>query len=225
MKQQIASSKTPDLGQTIEADDNPTLETNAFWQVDQAERVGVLIDGECYYKAFADLLLQAKRQAWILCWDIDSRMALTRPCDQDHAPCRLVDVLLAALNRNPDLHIYILAWDYSMIYALEREKRPLFSLPPFRHPRLHVHFDDHHPLAASQHQKTLVVDDVTALVGGFDPSRWRWDSSEHKPNDARRKDPMGDAYPPFHDLALAVRGEPAKHIATLHEADGHWPRV
>lgn len=191
-----------------------------FWRLDRADRVGVLIDGECYYRAFAELLLQARRQAWILCWDVDSRMALIRPCDSDHAPCRLIDVLLSALDRNPALYIYLLAWDYSMIYALEREWRPLFSLPRFEHARLHVHFDDHHPLAASQHQKALIIDDRTALVGGFDPSKWRWDSPEHTPGDTRRRDPSGNPYPPFHDLALAVSGTPAEHIATL--ARNRW---
>lgn len=191
-----------------------------FWRLDTAEQVGVLIDGEDYYRAFADLLMQARHQAWILCWDVDSRMALIRPCDDAHAPCRLIDVLHDALNRNPDLHIYLLAWDYSMIYALEREWRPLFSLPRCAHPRLHVAFDNHHPLAASQHQKALVIDDRTALVGGFDPSKWRWDSSAHAPGDPRRHDPGGDAYPPFHDLALAVSGAPAAHVATL--ARNRW---
>lgn len=186
-----------------------------FWQRDRAERVGVLIDGEAYYSAFADLLLQARHQAWILCWDVDSRMALTRPCDEDHAPCRLVDILRAALDRNPGLHIHLLAWDYSMIYALEREWRPLFSQRVCRHPRLHVHFDDHHPLGASQHQKALIIDDRTALVGGFDPSKWRWDTSDHAPDDPRRQDPNGDPYPPFHDIALAVSGLPARHIGAL----------
>ncbi|OZB80085.1 MAG: hypothetical protein B7X28_07450, partial [Halothiobacillus sp. 13-55-253] len=141
--------------------------TDLFWRLDTAEQVGVLIDGEDYYRAFADLLLQA--------------------------------VLHEALNRNPDLHIYLLAWDYSMIYALEREWRPLFSLPQCAHPRLHVAFDNHHPLAASQHQKTLVIDDRTALVGGFDPSKWRWDSTAHAP---------------------AVSGAPATHVATL--ARNRW---
>ncbi|ANJ68446.1 hypothetical protein A9404_11240 [Halothiobacillus diazotrophicus] len=186
-----------------------------FWHRDRAEQVSFLIDGEAYYSAFADLLLQARNQAWIICWDVDSRMALTRPCTKRSSPCRLVDVVCRALSDNPNLHIHLLAWDYSMIYALEREWRPLFSQSVYRHPRLHVHFDSHHPLGASQHQKALIVDDRTALVGGFDPSKWRWDSSEHAPDDERRRDPQGDRYPPFHDVALLVSGQPASRLGKL----------
>lgn len=186
-----------------------------FWKLDIADQVGVLIDGEQYYSAFADLILQARHQVFILCWDVDSRTALLRPCDEEHKPCTLVDVLLNALDRNPGLHIYLLAWDYSMIYAFEREWRPLFSQKMCQHERLHVHYDDQHPIGACHHQKALIVDDKTALVGGFDPSKWRWDSSCHRPNDERRLDPSNKPYPPFHDLALAVSGEPACHVGSL----------
>lgn len=186
-----------------------------FWHRDRAEQVGFLIDGEAYYSAFADLLRQARYQAWILCWDVDSRMPLTRPCTPHDSPCRLTDVIRQSLKDNPNLNIHLLAWDYSMIYALEREWRPLFSQRVCRHPRLHVHFDNHHPVGASQHQKALIVDDRTALVGGFDPSKWRWDTSEHAPDDERRRDTQGDRYPPFHDVALLVSGQPAGYLGQL----------
>lgn len=197
--------------------------SGSFWRLGQADRVGLVIDGENWFPAVADLLGQARRQAILLCWDIDSRVAMYRPCDAERAPCHLTAILQRALVDNPELEIHLLPWDFAMIYAFEREWLPLFNRPLARHRRLHVRFDGEHPLGASQHQKLLVVDDRTALVGGFDPSKWRWDHREHAPADEARRDPDGHPFPPFHDLAFAVTGPICRDLGDL--ARERWQRA
>ena len=209
----------PEEHDTVAATDEAT----GFWRLGHADRLGLVVDGENWFPAVADLVLQARQQAVLLCWDVDSRVVMRRPCDSEKAPCHLTAILHEALERNPDLTIYLLPWDFAMIYAFEREWLPLFTRPMARHPRLRVRYDDEHPLGASQHQKLLVVDDRAALVGGFDPSRWRWDRRAHVPDDPVRHDPNGDPYPPFHDVAFALTGPICRDLGEL--ARERWQRA
>jgi len=194
-----------------------------FWRLRRADRLGLVIDGEHWFAAFAELVGRARHQAIILCWDVDSRVEMRRPCESDRAPCHLTAVLHRALEENPGLTIHLLPWDFAMIYAFEREWLPLFARPMARHPRLEVKYDGDHPLGASHHQKMLVVDDRAALVGGFDPSKWRWDHRDHAPRDPARRDPDGQPYPPFHDLAFALTGPVCRDLGDL--ARERWRRA
>jgi len=194
--------------------------SSPYWRISEAERLGFLVDGDAWFPAFADMLLSARRQAIILCWDVDSRVQMYRPCDAKAAPCCLADIIEEALSRNPELEIYLLPWDYAMVYVFEREWRPLFNGGLRSKKRLSVHFDDQHPLGASVHQKLLVVDDYHALVGGFDPSKWRFDDREHRPDNPLRLDPTGNPYPPFHDVAFYVRGDIGRDLGAL--ARSRW---
>lgn len=208
---------------TRDTNDETAAASAGFWRTGQADRLGLVVDGEHWFPAFAEMLAQARHQAIILCWDVDSRVEMHRPCEAEQAPCHLTAVLHRALKRNPELTIHLLPWDFAMIYAFEREWLPLFSRPMARHPRLKVQFDDEHPLGASQHQKMLVIDDQSALVGGFDPSKWRWDRRAHAADDPLRRDPDGNAYPPFHDLAFALTGAICRDLGEL--ARERWQRA
>ncbi|MFI9651014.1 VTT domain-containing protein [Guyparkeria halopsychrophila] len=208
---------------TTHTNDEAAPTGEGFWRTGRADRLGLVIDGEHWFPAFAEMLGQARRQAIILCWDIDSRVEMHRPCDAKQAPCHLTAVLNQALTNNPELTIHLLPWDFAMIYAFEREWLPLFSRPMARHPRLKVQFDGEHPMGASQHQKMLVVDDRAALVGGFDPSKWRWDRRAHAADEPLRRDPDGHPYPPFHDLAFALSGPIAHDLGEL--ARERWQRA
>ena len=58
---------------------------------------------------------------------------------------RLLDFLNALLARTPALQVHVLSWDFSMIYALERELLSSLKFGWRAHPRLHFALDDHHP--------------------------------------------------------------------------------
>jgi phosphatidylserine/phosphatidylglycerophosphate/cardiolipin synthase-like enzyme/membrane protein DedA with SNARE-associated domain len=117
--------------------------------------------------------------------------------------------------KRQELNIYLLSWDFAMIYAMEREFFPRYKLKWRTHRNIHFCLDGEHPVGASQHQKIVVVDDAVAFAGGFDISKWRWDTSQHRPDDERRIDPDGKPYPPFHDVQIMVDGEAAAALGQL----------
>lgn len=130
-------------------------------------------------------------------------------------PESLGPLLDEAARRRPELEIYILSWDFSMIYAMERELFPRYRLRWKSHDRVHFCLDGEHPLGASQHQKLVVIDGQVAFSGGLDLSKWRWDTPAHLVDDERRIDPSGAPYPPFHDVQMVVDGEAAHALAEI----------
>jgi phosphatidylserine/phosphatidylglycerophosphate/cardiolipin synthase-like enzyme/uncharacterized membrane protein YdjX (TVP38/TMEM64 family) len=186
------------------------------WRLTKTTKARLLIDGEAYFSQFRKAVLSAKKRIFITAWDIDSHVDLVRSNTDDGYPHQLGDFLLAVLKKNKQLHIYILLWDFSMIYAFERDWSPVFNFKAWRkHRRLHLFMDGSHPPGASHHQKIVTVDTSVAFVGGFDLSKWRWDTSLHDPDDKRRIDPNGDPYPPFHDLQFMVSGAVVEDLNDL----------
>jgi phospholipase D1/2 len=55
--------------------------------------------------------LRARRQVFIVGWDLGGRIALTRPPADDGAPDGLRDLIDHIARQRPDLDIYILLWD------------------------------------------------------------------------------------------------------------------
>ena len=186
------------------------------WRLEQATQVAVAIDTAAYFRTLCEACEQARHSIFILGWDFDRRERLGR---HPGAP-RLGRFLCQLLRETPRLHIYLLVWDFHMVYAAERELFQAWRLRLQGHPRLHVQMDGRHPTGGSQHQKLVVIDDVMAFCGGIDLSRWRWDTPEHRAHDPRRTDPDGKPYPPFHDLMLAVSGDAARALGEL--ARSRW---
>src|SRR5215831_3415259 len=165
------------------------VEERNCWRRAHARRAAFLVDGASYFAAFAEAVARAERSLFILGWDIHSGIRLRRNGARHDQPDALGDLLVAVLERRPELHANVLSWDFAMIYALEREPLPMLPRSWRRHPRLHFRLDGSHPLGASHHQKVVVVDDSVAFVGGFDLTACRWDTPEHRPDDPRRVDP------------------------------------
>ncbi len=84
-------------------------------------------------------------------------------------------------NRRPDPSIHVLLWDYSVLYALDREPLPNLNLGWMTPPGIHVCLDDVLPLGSCHHQKIVVVDDAVAFCGGLDLAVGRWDTSDTAP--------------------------------------------
>jgi phosphatidylserine/phosphatidylglycerophosphate/cardiolipin synthase-like enzyme/uncharacterized membrane protein YdjX (TVP38/TMEM64 family) len=183
----------------------------------------VLIDAAAYFAALRSTLANAREQIFILGWDVDSRTALEPDRDvEDGLPLQLLPFLRALLQRQPKLHIYILAWDFSVIYALEREWMPSWVFS-HAHPRLHFLLDNAHVVGASHHQKLVVVDDRVAFVGGIDLTIRRWDNQDHRVDDSARRGPDGECYAPMHDAEICVDGQAAGALAEL--ARERWQRA
>lgn len=185
------------------------------WCIETSSRTGVIVDTAAYFAAFAEACRAARQQILILGWDFDRRERLHRDDAQRDLPDELGAFLVALVKRRPELKVYLLSWDFNMIYAAEREFLPALRLRLQAPPRFHFRLDGKHPKGASHHQKVVVIDDRVAFVGGIDLSRWRWDTPEHRPDDPRRTDPNGKPYPPFHDMMMLVEGDAARRLGDL----------
>ena len=183
--------------------------------VARAERVALLVDAEDYFRAFYRAALRARRSITILGWDFNSQTQLHYDAVPDNGPpAQLGEFLNYLVRRRRGLHINVLNWDYPMVFGADREFPPLygFGWQPAR--RVHLRYDDTHPVAGSQHQKIVAIDDTIAFVGGIDLTLKRWDSSAHAPDDPRRV-ADGKPYPPFHDLMVAVDGDAAHALTQI----------
>ena len=195
---------------------NPVLnEGTNCWRISHAQRASFIIDGEDYFRTVRQAMIQAQHSIFIIGWDIHSELQLIRDDSDDGHPKELGPLLNQLAGENKSLNIYILNWDFAMIYVIEREFFPHYKLRWKSHKHVHFCLDGNHPVGASQHQKMVVVDDQLAFVGGMDLSQWRWDTTQHKIDEPRRRDPNGKPYPPFHDVMMLVDGDAARSIGEL----------
>ncbi len=190
-----------------------------MWKVERARRAAVLIDGAAFFAAVREAFLQARRTIFIVGWDIDSRTELVgEQLPTDGFPTGFAAFLTELAARRPELQIHLLLWDYSLVYAHEREPLPRLSLNWQMPPQVTFCLDSTVPFGSSQHQKLVVVDDALAFSGGLDLTIRRWDTSAHEPDNPRRVDPAGEPYRPFHDVQMMVDGEAARALALLARA-------
>lgn len=186
------------------------------WRLESSEKTSFLIDGEAYFRAFRDVALQAKESIMIVGWDLDTKTDLLRGgAASSEFPTKLGEFLSALLRRKRKLRVYVLNWDFAMIYAWEREWMPTAEPGWGRHRRLSYRVDGQHPIGASHHQKIVVVDDAIAFVGGLDLTKSRWDTRAHSLDDVRRVDADGTPYAPFHDVQIMVSGAVAGALGDL----------
>ncbi|WP_374115026.1 VTT domain-containing protein [Ancylobacter mangrovi] len=207
-------------------DEGPLLRPGRnVWRVEQAARASVLVDGASYFGALREAMTKARETIHIAGWDLDSRMKLVGESGEaeDGLPDTLAAFLSALVERNPRLRVRLLLWDYSVLFAFERELTPLYSFLWSTPPQIELCLDDELPLGASHHQKIVVIDDNVAFSGGLDLTRRRWDTSAHLPDDPRRVDPTGAAYGPFHDVQMAADGGVARALGRLFRE--RWRRA
>jgi phosphatidylserine/phosphatidylglycerophosphate/cardiolipin synthase-like enzyme/uncharacterized membrane protein YdjX (TVP38/TMEM64 family) len=192
------------------------------YRVAHADRVSFVVDGEAYFKAFVNACLRATRSILIVGWDFHSRTCLY------HGIAGVPELLGEFLNflakRRRRLDIRILTWDYPVLFAKGRELSPIYGLGWRPHRRVHLRYDDHTPIGASQHQKVVVIDAALAFCGGLDLTRSRWDTPCHSAGDSRRINDGDDThYAPFHDTMMAMDGEAAQVLDEI--VRDRWARA
>ena len=193
------------------------------WRIEHATRFAMLVDADAYFRAVRAAIVNARQSVFILSWDIDSRVQLVPEGARDGYPDALGDFLHAITAARPALRVYLLNWDFAMLYALEREWLPAYKLGWRTHKRLEFHMDARHPIGGSHHQKVVVVDDSIAFVGGLDLTRCRWDTPEHARDEPLRRDSDGKPHAPFHDVQALVDGAAARALGELARA--RWQRA
>ncbi|WP_019139989.1 VTT domain-containing protein [Noviherbaspirillum massiliense] len=185
------------------------------WRIEHAQRFSLLIDADAYFRAVRAAIRAARHSVFILSWDIDSRMLLVPEGANDGYPEPLGEFLHAVATERPDLSIYVLNWDFAVLYALEREWLAAYKLGWQTSRNLFFHMDARHPIGGSHHQKVVVVDDALAFVGGLDLTRCRWDTPDHACHMPLRRDIDGKPHAPFHDVQAMVDGDAARALGEL----------
>ncbi|MBN1238899.1 MAG: phospholipase, partial [Gammaproteobacteria bacterium] len=143
--------------------------------------------------------------------------------DPDDPDTELRRLLPALVEERPELAIYVLVWDVSVVFGPSRTAAPLVDRGWHAHPRIHLRYDAHHPPRASHHEKIVTVDDNLAFVGGIDLTVGRWDVPGHPAVEPRRASPDGDECPPVHDVQMAIAGDAARAVSEL--ARSRWTQA
>lgn len=178
------------------------------------QRSGLLIDAREYYRAFYRTARLARRYIVLAGWKFNSDIRLLRGKDAKEAgeEVQFLPFLKKLCDENPELHVYVLAWNFSLMYVLQWEKN-LKQTFEKAHPRIHFCFDGHHPFGGSHHQKFAVIDGHTAFIGGLDFNADDWDDRNHHADNPQRQD-SGDAqHGPYHDVQGCLLGEAAQEVA------------
>ncbi|MBH5397153.1 VTT domain-containing protein [Bradyrhizobium sp. CNPSo 4010] len=181
--------------------------------------MAVLNDAAAYFAALREALLEAQDLVYIIGWDIHSKTRLVGASGRadDGLPEELGPLLRALVQRRPALRINILVWDFVSFYASEREWNSATKITADTDGRVRLHLDATLPFGSAQHQKIVCVDGSLAFVGGLDLTIRRWDTSDHRADNAMRCDPQRKPYPPFHDVQCLVDGDAAEQLFALVE--------
>ncbi len=109
-----------------------------------ADGFTTLVDGAAYFPTLRAALRRARHTVFILGWDVDSRMQLAPDSADDGLPDTLAPFLHTLATARHNLRIYMLAWDFAMIYALERDWPPVYRAAWRAHRGIRFRLDDPH---------------------------------------------------------------------------------
>ena len=77
----------------------------------------MLVDADVYFRAVRDAMRMARHSILLLSWDLDSRLRLVPSGANDGYPEPLGDFLHALVAEREGLHVWLLNWDFTMLYA------------------------------------------------------------------------------------------------------------
>jgi phospholipase D1/2 len=181
-------------------------EGHAF-RVHPVEEIGLLVDAADYYRAFYRAALGAERYILLSGWQFDSDVELLRGDEAARAegPTSLLAFLNWLCGQKPELRVWILAWDFHLVFAAEREWMQELVFQWTTDERLQFRFDSNHVERGCHHQKFVVVDGELSFVGGLDLCDDRWDARDHREHNPLRTS-RGEPHQPFHDIQAYAHG-------------------
>jgi phospholipase D1/2 len=186
------------------------------WRVAQPEAAGILVDSALYYRAFYEAALRARKSIILSGWQFDRGVPLLRGDDAPPgAEVRLLKFLNELCEQKPELEICILAWDFHVVFSLEREWMQTLYFEYATNERLHFRFDNTQAAQGAHHQKFVVIDRTVSFVGGIDLCEARWDDRRHLAVNPLRLS-HGAPVKPYHDVqAYLVGCNPADTLREL----------
>jgi phosphatidylserine/phosphatidylglycerophosphate/cardiolipin synthase-like enzyme len=181
-------------------------------------KTGILVDGRNYFRAFYHAARRAQRYILMTGWQFERSVRLLRGSDEKEAGAgvRMTDFLNGLCERNQNLRVFILMWDFSALVSFDKEWFNKFILDVTTNERIHFRFDGRHALYASHHQKLVVIDGAIAFVGGLDFAANSWDDRRHWADNAERF-LAGDQYDPYHDVQSFTTGPLAWELTKLFQ--------
>jgi phosphatidylserine/phosphatidylglycerophosphate/cardiolipin synthase-like enzyme len=178
---------------------------------------GLLVDGRNYYRAFYEAARSAKKYILMAGWQFERSVPLLRGKDrQGGDEVRLVPFLNGLCEKNRELEVFLLMWDFSAVVGLDKEWFNKWIVDLMTGERVHFRFDSRHALGASHHQKLVVIDGKIAFVGGLDICANSWDDRRHWDENAERVI-AGEQYEPYHDIQSFHTGPVAWELARVFE--------
>src|SRR5687768_5926299 len=113
------------------------------WRIHPVAELGLLVDAEDYYREFYRAASRAQRLLLLSGWQFDSDVELLRGPEAEAAPgdVRLLKFLNGLCERNPELQIRILACDFHVLFAIEREWLQKLAFHWKTYERLSFRFD------------------------------------------------------------------------------------
>ena len=163
--------------------------------------VEVLIDGADALRAMADAIAGARSHVHLTGWHITPDFALTR-----EAPPTILQPLLAEVASR--VSVRVLIWSGAPLPLLRpwrgdvRKARDQLTAGS----RVQCVLDARERPMHCHHEKTIVVDDAIAFVGGIDLTSFngdRWDTQDHHPRGATG----------WHDVAARIAGPAVWDVA------------
>ena len=199
----LPASRPPDARTILAAGRNT-------WRQVPTEASGVIVDAADYYRAFYAAAARARRYILVSGWQFDRGVQLLRGTHAVGlgARVKLVKFLDHLCERTPSLRVYLLAWNFNMVFAMEREWMQRLWFHYATNERMIFRFDDAEANSACHHQKFAVIDGVQSFVGGIDLCEARWDERDHRSVNLLRKS-RGQLVKPYHDLQAYLSGSVA----------------
>jgi len=179
------------------------VEPRAIWRTARVDGFGLLVDAADYYGELFRAARTAKKCVLLAGWQFDSEVQLLRGSDALEAeePVTLLPFLNHLCETRPRLQVCLLAWDFNVVFAAEREWMQELVFHWNTHERLSFRFDPNHVDLGSLHQKYVVVDDDIVFTGGLDVCDHRWDDRRHLFENPHRTS-RGERHGPYHDVQL-----------------------
>lgn len=181
-----------------------------------ADASGAIVDAADYYRWVYHAARGARRYLLFTGWQFDTEVRLLRGDDREGVAgeVRFLHFLEHLCRERPELQIYILAWDFSLWFSLEREWFQHIIFNWTTNERIHFRFDNRHAFGATHHQKLVVVDGLLAFVGGMDICSDRWDDRRHLPHNPERHDTNGP-FGSYHDIQSYHTGPVVRELTEI----------
>jgi phosphatidylserine/phosphatidylglycerophosphate/cardiolipin synthase-like enzyme len=191
-----------------------------------------LVDGEKAWKQMEIQMKNAKKSIHLCFWMLSSELEILRyPKDTFKDPTArqaytLGTLLFAKQRTGVKVRILLYEWPATAVSG-PFVKDTLVRLGGSSG-LLEVMYEPHPKTIGSWHQKSIIIDDEVAFVGGMNAKENDWDTTKHEVFDYRRSPhkssgksrrawkKRGDAtkFPPRHDLMAMIMGPLVEDVAT-----------